>query len=540
MKYCLTAFLSVFIASSSLAQEFQISKGTDLTEIFYSSIQLPDKSYISCGLASGYGEGGLNMLATRTNSIGETMWTKVYTSGGNEDMRSMDMAPDGSIYSCGYTYTPKGNIQIAYTKINTDGSIAFSKQFGGAQGDAGEELVAIPDGGFAVLGSTQSYNQTPDSDCILTRFDSEGELLWATGFGTASGESPKSLSITQNGHFLVSATYRPDPEEGLKTMISVLDSNGQLVRSLHIGHGPDNDIARGVIGFNGGYLIFGETYNTSTGSTEVFFVHTDLDFNVIWQKMFGGDLYEHITAAVADDENTFTVCGQTSTLGAGGVDGYIAQFDNTGEIIWMKTYGGDSKDIFFNLLPTSDDGYIISGYNRSFTSSFSNAWIIKTNERGDCACNQSAATTLPTYGVSLDIQLMEVSSYPIDDTPTDWELTTLNAEDIFSDLICSFGIEEDGTDSTDEVTSVSEGNSNIQLEVYPNPSEGMVYLTMPNITEDQTLQVYSLSGKLITRKHIPATYDDLYPLDLSDLGVGVYIIQMVWSGGVYSKRLSIK
>jgi hypothetical protein len=539
MKHCLIALLWAFIANSCLAQEFQFSLGTDYNEIIYSSIQLPDKSYISCGQAAGYGAGGLNMMATRTNSIGERMWTKVYTSGDSEDMRSITQGSDGSIFSCGYTYGPSGNIQMTLQKINPDGSMAFSKQMGGPTGEVGEAIVATDDGGFAIVGYANSYNEATTADCLLSRFDGQGNLLWATGFGTEFGDNPKSLGITEDGHFLVAASYTPIPGQGLKAMAYTLDQNGNFLNALHVGHGEEMDLPRGIIELNGGLLVFGETYNTASGMTDVFFVHTDVEFNVIWQKIFGSDGFEHITSAIADDEGNFTVCGQTTTIGAGGVDGYIAQFNSSGEIGWMKTYGGESKDVFFQVIPTSDDGFLLSGYNRSFTTSFSNGWVIKTNERGDCACNQSATEILPIIDVVLDFATPEIESYAVDEEPTDWLVSVLDANDIGLDLMCSFGIEDDDTDSEEEVTAVSEAQGQMNFQAYPNPTEGMVYLSMPNTLEERILEVYSISGLLITRKRVPPAHEGIFPLDLSNLGGGVYIIQMTWSEGVYSKRLTI-
>jgi len=53
------------------------------------------------------------------------------------------------------------------------------------------------------------------------------------------------------------------------------------------------------------------------------------------------------------------------------------------ETLWTRTYGGSGDDIAASVQLTSDGGYIIVGYTRSFCASGSCIWLIKTNTCGD-------------------------------------------------------------------------------------------------------------------------------------------------------------
>ncbi len=55
-------------------------------------------------------------------------------------------------------------------------------------------------------------------------------------------------------------------------------------------------------------------------------------------------------------------------------------------IIWTKIYGGREKDIGYSVQETTDGGYIIARSTYSFgegTPSYSNVYLIKTDENGD-------------------------------------------------------------------------------------------------------------------------------------------------------------
>lgn len=58
---------------------------------------------------------------------------------------------------------------------------------------------------------------------------------------------------------------------------------------------------------------------------------------------------------------------------------------------WQKTYGGDNQDVMNNILKTTDNGFLFSGWSKSYISgdktvdTFGNSdyWVIKTNSLGN-------------------------------------------------------------------------------------------------------------------------------------------------------------
>lgn len=80
--------------------------------------------------------------------------------------------------------------------------------------------------------------------------------------------------------------------------------------------------------------------------------------------------------------------------------------------------------------------------------------------------------------------------------------------------------------------SVEETNV-FELAVYPNPSEGVYNILLPN---DSELMVYDLTGKLIISDY-SSGLDGMYNLDLSDQENGMYILLVKLNDQIVTKKL---
>jgi len=81
-------------------------------------------------------------------------------------------------------------------------------------------------------------------------------------------------------------------------------------------------------------------------------------------------------------------------------------------------------------------------------------------------------------------------------------------------------------ESQEEPTVYSEMLSDIELKIYPNPTDGLLKVEIHNLPEDQTANIwlYNLSGKLITsRKGVT----DFVNVDISGQPPGIYLMKIV-------------
>ena len=53
------------------------------------------------------------------------------------------------------------------------------------------------------------------------------------------------------------------------------------------------------------------------------------------------------------------------------------------DFLWQQDYGGEDEDYCYNVIETSDEGFMLVGCDWSFGPAIPDAWIIKTDENGD-------------------------------------------------------------------------------------------------------------------------------------------------------------
>jgi hypothetical protein len=93
--------------------------------------------------------------------------------------------------------------------------------------------------------------------------------------------------------------------------------------------------------------------------------------------------------------------------------------------------------------------------------------------------------------------------------------------------------------NTGVATKILENESKARLKIVPNPSEGLIQLSLDGkpIQENSLVEIFSLQGKLVQRFEVqnPAS-----STDLRNLAKGIYRIQIFTEGKVYSEKLIIR
>lgn len=115
-----------------------------------------------------------------------------------------------------------------------------------------------------------------------------------------------------------------------------------------------------------------------------------------WEKVYGGTEYEKPSAMIETADGSFVIVGYTDSddLDVIGQHGYedvwVFKLDLNGNIIWQKPIGGSGFDEGYDIVESSDGGYIIIGRTGSedgdisceFESSSYRSWIVKLDING--------------------------------------------------------------------------------------------------------------------------------------------------------------
>ena len=103
-----------------------------------------------------------------------------------------------------------------------------------------------------------------------------------------------------------------------------------------------------------------------------------------WERLYcmkSTDCYRHVIEASNGD---YVLAGYTSNFSSTDTNGLVVRMDNTGDTVWTYIYDGPNhkEDCFYKVLQTSDGGFILCGYSRSFNGS-DNALYVKISSSGN-------------------------------------------------------------------------------------------------------------------------------------------------------------
>lgn len=144
-----------------------------------------------------------------------------------------------------------------------------------------------------------------------------------------------------------------------------------------------------------GFIVGGSYQFNGFGSDQLFITRTDKYGDTIWAKTYGNSVDANKTTVpphasgdgIFDIQPTldgnFIATGATFRLSDAMGDVLVMKFDEYGDTIWTKRYGGQLVDYGYSVLPIADSGYVVVGYTESFGAGNRNGYLLRLDESGD-------------------------------------------------------------------------------------------------------------------------------------------------------------
>ncbi len=181
----------------------------------------------------------------------------------------------------------------------------------------------------------------------------------------------------------------------------IIDKNGDII----------------LVGYMGGYPASACSLasRASANSFDGWVAKIDSNWNVKWSKNFGGTKEDRLWKVIECQEGYITIGytmssdGDISASNKGIYDIWVLRLNSNGDKLWSKTFGSSSADNAYDIIETSDKGFIIvgslgmnDGDAASTTIKGSNdAWIIKLDASGNMIWQKTYGTSKSDYASTI-------------------------------------------------------------------------------------------------------------------------------------------
>jgi len=288
-------------------------------------------------------------------------------------LSAVEQTSDGGYVVIGSTqsYT-NGVTDFLVYKLDAAGTKEWRKNFGGENYDNGMFIQQTSDGGYICCGTTQSYvhGSTFYCDMLVYKLDASGTKEWRKNFGGNECDHAYTIRQTTDGGYILSGetySYVHGPYHADSDfLVYKLDAAGTKLWRKNFG-GDLNEYDSDIIQTSdGGYALLGSTYSYSNGDVDFLVYRLDAAGNKLWRKNFGGEQMDHGMVLQQTSDGGFILAGYGDSYTNGSTDFLVYRINAAGSKLWRKNFGGTSWDEALGIMQTSDGGYIVGGQTGSY------------------------------------------------------------------------------------------------------------------------------------------------------------------------------
>ena len=235
-----------------------------------SIVQTADYGFLIAGSGDGFGSGASDAIVIKIDFDGNIIWIKAYGGVLNDYCSSIKAFDDNSSIAAGYSFSGgQGGGDITLLRLTPNGIIDWMKYYGGSGLDQPYDIEINSDNGYIICGKTNSFGLTSEDEYFVRTYE-DGSLAWSRTFGGIQNDGALSVKQTYDGQFISAGITSSFGAGQGDIFITKIYGDGVFNFSKLLG-GSANDGGTGIdIRSDTGYVTCGYSGSYGAGNNDIF------------------------------------------------------------------------------------------------------------------------------------------------------------------------------------------------------------------------------------------------------------------------------
>ena len=383
------SFFFLVLTSLSYAQvTFERTYGGPAYDMGECVQQTSDGGYVITGLGGwieSTNQGYVYLL--KTDSEGDTLWAKTFGADSGVDWGlSVQQTLDGGYIVAGYTRELGPGLEDAYLiKTDSTGDTVWTRTYGGTDQDVAFSVQQTQDGGYVVVGATKSMGDSK-GDVYLIKTDSQGDTLWTKTYGDSLPDAGHSIRQTSDGGYIITgmANYTNPPLTGDLYLVRT-NAQGDALWARTYGSPGVWDQGESVQETSdGGYIVAGTAAYSpyALGFDRTYLVRTNSQGDSLWTRTYVHRDRSRGSSVSQTYDGGYVVVGTSMRSDGTSPLAYIVRTDSMGDTLWTRTYGSLARTRARSVRQTSDTGFVVVGQIQGFNTQLRDVYLVKMDDFG--------------------------------------------------------------------------------------------------------------------------------------------------------------